>query len=82
MSYLEMQRLSEWQTEVSGDRRLMVTHSGGDRWFFQFPQEWRYGTVPEYQPAVNIRTNYFDSSLSAFAAMYALEKARREHWVS
>ena len=77
-----MQHLSEWNTEVSGDRKLIVTHSGGDRWFFQFPQEWKYGTVPEYQPATNLRTGHVDSTLSALAAMYALERARREHWVS
>lgn len=73
---------SEWQTDVSDDRRIVVTHSGGHRWFFEFPQGWTYGHIPYFQPPVADHPDQDATQLSGIAPMYALDRARRERWVS
>ena len=41
-----------WTEEVSGTRRVVITHSNGHRFFFEFPEGWEGGHLLLYKPVV------------------------------
>ncbi len=74
--------VSGWNEEISGTRRVVVTHQDGHRLFFEFPEGWEGGHLLQYKPVAWAKGEKPDIPwLEAEAAIAAVSAARAQGWV-